>query len=391
MFYTIIAAAAFILSGLLFAINRLSWQNAETGRFFDRDYGRESQLVKATVDGVSMVGTKRYAISCKIDGSSDCVDIEVQPDRLKRLQKSEELYLMEYTTPKARLYCIAPISDMGLGSALRITKAMTFDAEDVEALDKKAQMAHKLDMLLIAAAFFTCPTTPLTSLVFSVLSIIITVYAVPLTPWTRAKGFGIIKTESPNQKSKEKKTDKPVGFADWSETNKELFSIEQRLRNTVQEDQGEVAEPIEGPETSRNLDNASFGDDGKKDPEQSEKKLRVCRVCGCIVSKSAQYCESCGHKLSEDTNSEAIYEVKEAPVSMEDDSQPKNENYSENSCNTSTTFEEATDNGDESIGSDQAPSQEAGKRQHRNRRQRKRRPAASNDIEEMLKDIANQG
>lgn len=390
MFYTIIAAVALIFSSLLFAVNRLVWQNTETGHFFDRDYGREFQLVKATVDGVSMIGTKRYAISCKINGSSDCVDIEAPPERLKRLQNREELYLMEYTTQKAKLYCIAPISDMGLCDALQITRLTTFDAEDVEVLDKKAQMAHKLDMLLIAAAFFTCPTTPLTSLVFSILSIIITVFAVPLTPWTRAKGFDIIKAESSSLKAKDRKQDKPVGFADWSETNKELFSIEQRLRNTAQENQNEAADPIEEPETERVHGSVDSGDGDKNDFDPSEKEFRVCRACGCIVSESAQYCESCGHKLSDDTGSETTREVEEAPISVENDSQPKAENDSGDSSSTSSMFEEATNKENDSTEAGQTPSQDAGKRQHRNRRQRKRKPAASNDIEEMLKDIANQ-
>lgn len=153
MFYTIIAATAYILSVILFVTNQVKLQNIHTGRFFDREYSRDFELVKATIDGVSIIGAKRYAITCRVKDSNDCVVIEVDLARLKHLKRNDELYLMKFTMPKAQIYGIAPISELELEETLCISKVMNLDADDVEDLDKKAQMAQKLNLAIIVIAF----------------------------------------------------------------------------------------------------------------------------------------------------------------------------------------------------------------------------------------------
>lgn len=395
MFYTIIAATAYILSVILFVTNQVKLQNIHTGRFFDREYSRDFELVKATIDGVSIIGAKRYAITCRVKDSNDCVVIEVDLARLKHLKRNDELYLMKFTMPKAQIYGIAPISELELEETLCISKVMNLDADDVEDLDKKAQMAQKLNLAIIVIAFFTCPSVPLTSLLFSIIAVVMDLFIVPLAPWTRAKGFGIIKTQAHSNKARSKIPETPVGFEDWSDTNKELFSIERRLRKAVSDtvdDRSETEKRIkEDAATEKNPQNYSDNEDQQSDLSQSTP--RFCKACGCIVSEHAQYCESCGNKLSDDglpetvkNNINNISEIAEVVEQVETDSTE--------AVDITNEFSEAK----QSIGNqpilaapEQDTSSEPGKRQHRNRRQRKEKANTSNGIEEMLRDIANQG
>lgn len=326
MFYTIIAAVAFIVSTLLFARNIFQCQNVETGRFFDREYGREFKIVKANVSGISIVGKNRYAVTCNIDNKDTYVDIEMPPDRLKRLRQSDTLYLMEYSTAKAKLYCVAPLSDMGLQGLPFFEKDEASRGEDADGLDQKAQSFHKLNMVLILLAFFTCPTTAMTSILLSILASILAIFVIPLMPWTRAKGFAIIKKEAPNVRKQDQTSKIPIGFDDWSDTNKELYSIEQRLRNTAQnvsidpDDSSSDAEETTEFQESEGENCEDEVLDVTLEVKSKDKPPRCCRVCGCIVSKNAQFCESCGNKLTEDDD--PTVEVKTEPSQLHKASEP---------------------------------------------------------------------
>lgn len=326
MFYTIIAAVAFIISTLLFARNIFQCQNVETGRFFDREYGREFKIVKATVSGISIVGKNRYAVTCNIDDKNTYVDIEMSPDRLKRLRQSDTLYLIEYSTAKAKLYCVAPLSDMGLQGLPFFEKDEASRGEDTDGLDQKAQSFHKLNMVLILLAFFTCPTTAMTSILLSILASILAIFVIPLMPWTRAKGFAIIKKEASNVKKQDQTSKIPIGFDDWSDTSKELYSIEQRLRNTAQNvsiDPDDSSSDAEETTESTESEGENCEDevlDVTLEVKSKDEPPRCCRVCGCIVSKNAQFCESCGNKLTEDDN--PTVEVKTEPSQPHKASEP---------------------------------------------------------------------
>lgn len=398
MFYTIIAAVIFIVSSGLLAYNLFIAQNIEVGNFFDRQYVRESNSVTAKIEAVSIVGKKRYAVTCAISDTKS-VDIEVNEERLKRLQKCDKIYLMEFDIPKGKLYCISPLSDIGISGVKRI-RLHSFGGDEAEELDKKARALQKIGMALLALAFFTCPSTPLTSIVLSILSGIISISVVPLLPWTRAKGFGIIKTES--QKSKDKTADSkvPVGYSDWSDTNKELFSIEQRVRSQVQDvpetqdlTNCDVDErPEQKVDAQPKLAGEADCDHQAQTDAVSEKiPVRYCMHCNHPVSDAAVYCELCGWKLSEDR--EAFPKDNGAPREEQGKMPESNQGQiQEPSLPALTGLDEKNDTAEnvEKTAHQEEPRDEPKQQSNYKQRRRRRKPAVSNEIADMINDIANQ-
>ena len=393
MFYTIIAAVIFIVSSGLLAYNLFIAQNIEVGNFFDRQYVRESNSVTAKIEAVSIVGKKQYAVTCVISDTKS-VDIDVNEERLKRLRKCDKLYLMEFNIPKGKLYCISPLSDIGISGVERI-RLHSYGGDEAEELDKKARAFQKIGIALLALAFFTCPSTPLTSIVLSVLSGIISVSVVPLLPWTRAKGFGIIKTES--QKSKDKAADSkvPVGYSDWSDTNKELFSIEQRVRSQVQEtpesrdltDRDVDEGPEQESDAQAELQEKAVCDHQTQTDAASEKlPVRYCKHCNHPVSDEAVYCELCGWKLSEDIETLP----KENTTSRENqEEQQENHQGQIQDISLPDLAEQGKNDIAENTGNGvhkEEPKQQSNYKQRR----RRRKPAVSNEIADMINDIANQ-
>lgn len=315
MFYTITAAVLFLIGlGLLF-YNIFWLQNIDSGRFFDRKYARRKEFIKARIDSVGVQGKNDYVISCDVDGKGTCVDIEVSSEQLNRLQAKREIYLSEYQAAKAKIYCIAPLMDIAdIRVPIKKIEDSTCSEEEVAALDSKARTFHHAEMVLLAAAFFLCPNSSLASIILSVLAIIFSVLVVPLKRWTNVKGIVIIKTDSGSKAKKaNNKGDKPIGFDDWSETNKELFSIEQRLRGITQEP-APKEDPDEGASAAVIPEEVTPSEVPEQEEQQPDKPIRFCKHCGCIVSETAQFCESCGAKLSEDILAEKVEEpVKEEP------------------------------------------------------------------------------
>ena len=394
MFYTIIAAVIFIVSSGLLAYNLFIAQNIEVGNFFDRQYVRESNSVTAEIEAVSIVGKKQYAVTCVISDTKS-VDIDVNEERLKRLRKCDKLYLMEFNIPKGKLYCISPLSDIGISGVERI-RLHSYGGDEAEELDKKARAFQKIGMALLALAFFTCPSTPLTSIVLSVLSGIISVSVVPLLPWTRAKGFGIIKTES--QKSKDKAADSkvPVGYSDWSDTNKELFSIEQRVRSQVQEtpESRDLTDRDvdEGPEQEVAAQPELQGDPVRDHLAQTEAVLekppvRYCKNCNHLVSDEAVYCELCGRKLSEDIETLP----KENTTSRENQEEQQENHQGQIQDISLPDLAEQEEKNDIAENAGKGVHKEEPKQQSNyKQRRRRRKPAVSNEIADMINDIANQ-
>lgn len=396
MFYTIIAAVIFIVSGYLLAYNLLVSQNINVGNFFDRQYLRNSNNIAAEIDEVSIVGKRQYLVTFAISNAKS-VDIEVSEERLKRLQKCDEIYLMEFSIPKGKIYCISPISEIGF-SGIKKVRLHSFGGDEAEELDRKARFFQKIGIALLALAFFTCPSTPLTSIVLSVLSGIISVSVVPLLPWTRAKGFGIIKAES--QKSKDKTADSkvPVGYSDWSDTNKELFSIEQRVLSQIQESSESQVEPNSNVKAEskqetdiraeRQEENISVPQ-SQTDSIHTNSPARFCKYCNHPVRDEAIYCEMCGHKLVEEEKS-----ISEESRNHRVEPEAKQENILVQETVPSSPIDEkekddTTQNTDHAVHlgeSKDEPKQQSNYKQRR----RRRKPAASNDIADMINDIANQ-
>ena len=280
------------------------------GRLFDRVYFRKSRLLEAEVDSIGFA-EGQYQICCKVPGEKHSVEMTVSESVIRRIQRKNILALICYEFPKGRVYSVASLSEMP--ASVQLSELKSEASGNSQELDEKATMLHKANLATLILAFLSCPASPFASMLLSFFSIILALFVVPFKSWTMQRDFGIIKdTKDHSGKGQApKESDLPVGYADWSQTNKELFAIEQRLQNSLKElSVGDEESALEKPELS-----PEKAEPEKMPPQDEAPPQKICTNCGCIVDASARFCSSCGHPLIEgETPAMPIIKDEEAPV-----------------------------------------------------------------------------
>lgn len=408
MILTIIAAAGVIAAAGMLARNCLKLRTYFKGRLFAQDFCVPCKVIESNVLSVSLEDEGTYSMMCDV-GNGKSVSIGLKERDVVRLQSTKKLYLLEHDFSTAKVYELSLFSKIHMSVPVTLRESFGTELDTMIDLNKKASFTQYCNCALVVVAFILCPHHSIFSIICSAASIILSNFVVPLKKWTNQPMFGIIKAEDKKKQetAAHKKSDEPVGFENWTDTEKQLYDIQQRLMTETSA--AENSENPEGQNESKphivyvheeaelNQTEPTVKDHSDREAEIASSiadavenhSFRFCKECGCIVGEHALACDSCGAKLddaplqNEETFDQPIdidlEPVSPAPVSFAPDIVlPPEVEQPIQAENTSI------DTALESV-----PAQEEKPKKTMNHRtgKRKRKAAVSSDVSDMLNDI----
>ena len=273
-------------------LNRFKLQTLFHCRLFDRTFYWPNCVVDAQIESIEY-DRGEYAMICRLANGKK-VALPASEQLIKTLDPDEKIYLNQYQFPKGYGYIYAPISKFKEKFNIS-TNDHTDDINAMMEFSIKARTLHTVSIVLYILAILCIKAAPSTSIFLAASAIILFLNIIPCKRWTNYTKMGIIisanKKISASQQKVVDQTGFPDGYSNWSDNQKELYAIQQKVSETIQ-DQKKNEEAKENFDTPINIEEKE-----NAPSEVSKAAPRSCKVCGCIVSQDARFCDHCGASL----------------------------------------------------------------------------------------------
>lgn len=312
MIYTIIAAMLFILTlGVILSANYRGSYIAAKIR--GNIYYRECTPVCAKVEKLIWSKDGNAFAICSIDGDKSEIEILLKktPNHMPK-----SLWLIQSKIKDGMLY--SPVSFHITADAPFILKIHDgeLSPDECEKLNVRIKRAYIPIWIMIMGAIPSIATRPLLAIFIEIIAIYLSFMSVPFKDWTKSKKCCIIEERKGQSHSADDKPDSslPLGFNEWSPTEKELFGIETRTHDDLSENlckdpyaKADWIAPDENPEWIR-PDKTNLSDALIKTEISLPSSLTpsACKNCGCVIDDGITFCPHCGERilpLQKSTNS----------------------------------------------------------------------------------------
>lgn len=361
MAYTIPAIVFFISLGLMISTDyRSSFTDI---KFKGKTYFRKSKPVCCKVKGLSWSRNGTAFVICGAENDKPEIELFIKncSDEIP-----ERIWLIESEIRNGKLYTAMPITvpaNMPLQFHEKNNEKEITVAES-ERLSSNLKKIYIAMWILLVVSFLSIGVIPLISIALETAIIFTCLQNVPFRSWTKSNACGIIKENKVNVCNGNSRPDStfPLGYDEWTDTEKELFDIESRVG----------AKAMVGEEFSEKKENWVESDEIVVDDFVEETRdvaigsivPRACHNCGCIVDNDAFFCSQCGERLESDKTP-----MSTDPVSRREIPQIHVTSTTENSTSNEHSALQQNSNGGE---------QNSNKKKNRRHRSRKANANGSN-------------